>query len=44
MLVIMALVPGMPTVAFLLMAAAVGMMARRIPEESATADASRQCC
>ncbi len=32
-LVTLALVPGMPKIAFLMMAVAVGMMARRIPEE-----------
>jgi flagellar biosynthesis protein FlhA len=37
-LVVMAAVPGMPKVAFLLMAAAMGMMARRVPEEGAVAD------
>jgi flagellar biosynthesis protein FlhA len=36
-LTLLALVPGMPTVAFLLMAAAVAFMARRIPEETAAA-------
>ena len=39
-LVVMALVPGMPKVAFLLMAAAMGMMAHRVPEETAIADAA----
>ena len=34
----LALVPGMPKIAFLLMAGAVGMMARRIPEEVAAID------
>jgi len=34
----MALVPGMPSVAFLLMAAAVGMMARQVRETSETTD------
>jgi flagellar biosynthesis protein FlhA len=40
-LVILSFVPGMPTVAFLLMAAAVGMFARRIPADrtAAAADA-----
>jgi flagellar biosynthesis protein FlhA len=37
-LVVMAAVPGMPKVAFLLMAAAMGMLARRVPEEGAVAD------
>jgi flagellar biosynthesis protein FlhA len=36
-LTLLGLVPGMPTVAFLLMAAAVAFMARRIPEETAAA-------
>jgi flagellar biosynthesis protein FlhA len=36
----LALVPGMPKIAFLLMAGAVGMMARRIPEEAAPMDAA----
>jgi flagellar biosynthesis protein FlhA len=36
-LAVMALVPGMPKVAFFLMAAAVGMMAQRAPEDAATA-------
>jgi flagellar biosynthesis protein FlhA len=35
----MALVPGMPWLAFLLMAAAVGMIARRLPEDAAPVDA-----
>jgi flagellar biosynthesis protein FlhA len=35
---IMALVPGMPKLAFLLTAMAVGMMARRIPDEVAAAE------
>jgi flagellar biosynthesis protein FlhA len=39
-LAIMALVPGMPSLAFLLTATAVGVMARRIPDEEATAEAS----
>ena len=39
-LVVMAAVPGMPKVAFLLMAAAMGMLARRIPEQAAVADAA----
>jgi flagellar biosynthesis protein FlhA len=39
-LAIMALVPGMPSLAFLLTATAVGVMARRIPDEGATAEAS----
>jgi len=38
-LAIMALVPGMPWLAFLLMAAAVGMIARRLPEDAAPVDA-----
>ena len=37
-LVVMAAVPGMPKVAFLLMAAAMGMLARRIPEQAAVTD------
>jgi flagellar biosynthesis protein FlhA len=36
-LTVMALVPGMPKLAFLLMAAAVGMMARGVPEHPAAA-------
>jgi flagellar biosynthesis protein FlhA len=39
-LVVMAAVPGMPKVAFLLMAAAMGMLARRVPEEAAVTDAA----
>jgi flagellar biosynthesis protein FlhA len=39
-LVVLAAVPGMPKVAFLLMAAAMGMLARRVPEEGAVADAA----
>jgi flagellar biosynthesis protein FlhA len=39
-LVVMAAVPGMPKVAFLLMAAAMGMLARRIPEQAAVTDAA----
>ena len=38
-LVVMALVPGMPKIAFFLMAAAVGMMARKVPDRPATSDA-----
>jgi flagellar biosynthesis protein FlhA len=38
-LVILSLVPGMPSVAFLLTAAAVGMLARRIPEDRTAAAA-----
>jgi flagellar biosynthesis protein FlhA len=38
-LVLLSLVPGMPTVAFLLMAGAVAVLARRIPEEKAEPDA-----
>jgi flagellar biosynthesis protein FlhA len=36
-LVVLALVPGMPTIAFLLMAGAVAVIARKIPEEKAEA-------
>jgi flagellar biosynthesis protein FlhA len=36
---VMAVVPGMPKLAFLLMAVAMGMLARRVPEERAVADA-----
>ncbi len=36
-LVVLALVPGMPKIAFLLMAGAVAMIARKIPEEKASA-------
>lgn len=39
-LVVMAAVPGMPKVAFLLMAVAMGMLARRIPEQAAVMDAA----
>lgn len=39
-LAIMALVPGMPKLAFLMMAGAVGMIARRIPEDAGAADGS----
>lgn len=35
----LALVPGMPTVAFLLMSVAVGVFARKLPEEASTAAA-----
>ena len=38
-LAMLALVPGMPWMAFLLMAGAVGMLARKIPEEAAVAAA-----
>jgi flagellar biosynthesis protein FlhA len=38
-LLLLALVPGMPTVAFLLMAGAVGMLAHRITNEGAARDA-----
>jgi flagellar biosynthesis protein FlhA len=38
-LAIMALLPGMPWLAFILMAAAVGMIARRLPEEVAAVEA-----
>jgi flagellar biosynthesis protein FlhA len=37
-LAIMAVVPGMPWLAFLLMAAAVGMIARRLPEDAVAAE------
>ncbi len=36
---LLSLVPGMPTVAFLLMATAVGVVARKIPEASASVEA-----
>jgi len=39
-LVVLSLVPGMPTLAFLLMAGGVGMIARRIPEESMSDEAA----
>jgi flagellar biosynthesis protein FlhA len=35
---VLGLVPGMPTVAFFLMAAAVGLIARKVPEKDALAD------
>jgi flagellar biosynthesis protein FlhA len=38
-LTVMAVVPGMPKLAFLLMAAAVGTMARGVPDQPAAADA-----
>ena len=37
---VMALVPGMPTVAFLLMAVAMGVLARRVVEENTAADSA----
>ncbi|HEV2645747.1 MAG TPA: flagellar biosynthesis protein FlhA [Acidobacteriaceae bacterium] len=37
-LVVLGLVPGMPTIAFLLMAGAVAMIARKIPEEKASTE------
>jgi flagellar biosynthesis protein FlhA len=37
-LLLLALVPGMPTLAFLLMAAAVAMLARKIPEDNAATE------
>jgi flagellar biosynthesis protein FlhA len=39
-LVVLALVPGMPSVAFLLMAVAAGMMARKIPEPAVPLDSA----
>jgi flagellar biosynthesis protein FlhA len=39
-LVVLSLVPGMPTLAFLLMAGGVGMIARRVPEVSTSDEAA----